>query len=198
MNDFVKKSLQRQMQFIATSCATFDAGQENESLRIAVALRVILHDTGSSTSILKHLGVKESVRLLSIAPDIVDRVPTDTNFVFAYPIIFDSFIRPNLEANRAKDLLTVQQWLDQKIMFNDGMWLTRNDIILKSANEDGGAHVDTHPSTKTHAMKTPWLICEVEISGQKIQEPLTDNHFAPLRAFGHEVLNSPELIHLLA
>lgn len=197
MNEYVKKGLQRQLQFIATSCAAFDAGQENESLRIAVAMRVIFHDTGISTSILKHLGVKESIQLLSIAPDIVDRVPADATFAMAYPIIFGDFIRPNIEANRANELLDVSQWLEQRVMFNKGVWLTRNDIILKTANEDGGTHVDPKPSNKTQAMKTPWLTREVEVAGEKTQEPLTDNHFPVLRAFGHEVLNSPDLQRLL-
>jgi hypothetical protein len=197
MNEYVKKSLQRQMQFIATSCAAFDAGQENESLRIAVALRVIFHDTGSSTSILKQLGIKETVYLLSIAPEIADRVPAEATFAMAYPVIFGSFIRPNLEANRANDLLVVAQWLDQRVMLNKGIWFSRNDIILKAANEDGGAHLDPQPSNKTQAMKTPWLIREVEEAGQKKQEPLTDNHFPILRAMGHEVLSSPELMTLL-
>jgi hypothetical protein len=193
MNEHVKKGLQRQLQFIATSCAAYDAGQEHESLRVAVALRVIFHDTGSSTSILKQLGVKESIQLLSIAPDIVVQVPADATFAMAYPIIFGDFIRPNLEANRANDLLGVSQWLEQRVMFNKGVWLTRNDIILKAANEDGGAHVDPQPSNKTQAMKTPWLIRDVEEEGKRRQEPITDNHFPILRAMGHEVLNSPEL-----
>jgi hypothetical protein len=196
MNEQVKKGLKRQLQFIATSCAAYDAGQEHESLRVAVALRVIFHDTGSSTSILKQLGVKESIQLLSIAPDIVDEVPADATFAMVYPIIFGDFIRPNLEANRANDLLDISQWLKQQVMFNKGVWLTRNDIILKAANEDGGAHIATRTSGKTRAMKTPWLTREVEVAGEKIQEPLTDNHFPLLRAFGHEVLNSPELINL--
>ena len=186
------------MQFIAASCAAFDAGQEYESLRIAVALRVILHDTGSSTSILQQLSVKETVRLLSIAPDIVNRVPSDTNFAIAYPVIFGDFIRPNLGANRANNLLAISQWLQQRVMFNKGVWLTRNDIILKAANEDGGAHLDPQPSNKTQAMKTPWLIREVEEAGQKKQEPLTDNHFPILRAMGYEVLSSSELTILIA
>lgn len=197
MNDFAEKSLQRQLQFIAASCAAYDVGQEHESLRVAVALRVIFHDTGSSTSILKQLGVKESIQLLSIAPEIVVQVPADATFAVAYPVIFGDFIRPNLEANRANDLLDVSQWLEQRVMLNKGMWLTRNDIILKAANEDGGAHVDPQPSNKTQAMKTPWLIREVEQAGQKKQEPLTDNHFPILRAMGHEVLSSPELMTLL-
>jgi len=78
-------------------------------LRIAVALRVIFHDTGSSTSILKQLGVKETIRLLSIASEKTDRVPAEATFAMAYPVIFGDFIRPNLEANRANNLLVVKQ-----------------------------------------------------------------------------------------
>lgn len=53
--------LRRQLGFLERSCTTFDAGDADEAIRIAVTLRVLLHDTPQSTSLLTHLGIKSSL-----------------------------------------------------------------------------------------------------------------------------------------
>lgn len=194
--EVVKKNLQRHLEFIENSCRAFDQGQEHEALRIAVALRVLLHDTKTSTSVLSLLGQKGIIHLTSIAPNVPQNLDPSITFYFGIPVIFGDTIRPNLNSGRPPMSLTVQDWLDQTVMFNGGVWLTRQDVILKAANEDGGAHVDPTPSGKTKAMKTPWIERTDMADGVAKTEPITDNHFPLLRAFGHEVLNSPELVKL--
>src|SRR5687768_10194995 len=57
--------LHQQLQFIRRSAKLYDQGDEDEALRLATALRVVLHDTGSSTSLLKHLGLSNTKMLSS-------------------------------------------------------------------------------------------------------------------------------------
>jgi hypothetical protein len=45
--------LKEQLEFIASSAEAYDAGKFAESKRIATSVRVLVHDTGSSTSLLK-------------------------------------------------------------------------------------------------------------------------------------------------
>src|SRR5437879_10728421 len=59
----LKRKLEEQIRFLARSCAAFDAGAEDEALRIATALRVIFHDTAVSTSLIRHLDLPD--RMLS-------------------------------------------------------------------------------------------------------------------------------------
>lgn len=46
--------------YLRSSAASFDAGYEPEAKRMAVSLRVLLHDTPQSISVFKQLGLKDS------------------------------------------------------------------------------------------------------------------------------------------
>lgn len=194
--DEATKNLRRHLRFIENSCRAFDQGHEYEALRIAVALRVLFHDTKFSTSVLSLLEQKGRIHLTSISPAVPENLDPSINFYLGIPLIFGDTIRPNLNSGCPPMSLTVHDWLARPVMFNGGVWLTRQDVILKAANEDGGAHVDPIPSGKTKAMKTPWIERTDKVDGVEKTEPITDNHFPLLRAFGHEVLNSPELTAL--
>jgi hypothetical protein len=56
--------LKKQLSFIENSCMAYDQGQVNEAIRIATSLRILLHDTALSISLLTHLDAKD-IRLLS-------------------------------------------------------------------------------------------------------------------------------------
>jgi hypothetical protein len=53
--------LTRQAGYLERSCASFDKGDHDEAVRIATTIRVLLHDTAKSTSLLTHLGIKNSI-----------------------------------------------------------------------------------------------------------------------------------------
>ncbi len=53
--------LKRQLGYLRRSCKIFDLGEHDEAIRIAVSLRVLLHQTKSSTSLLTHLGIQDSL-----------------------------------------------------------------------------------------------------------------------------------------
>ncbi len=53
-----KNQLRRQILFLQNSCRLYDEGHFEEAIRLAVALRVMLHDTDKSTSLLNHLAAK--------------------------------------------------------------------------------------------------------------------------------------------
>lgn len=61
MADF-EKSLIQQMTYLERSCRDFDAGHHDEAPRIATTIRVLVHDTPQSTSLLTHLGIKAQLR----------------------------------------------------------------------------------------------------------------------------------------
>lgn len=53
--------LTRQLGYLRRSCASYDAGDHDEAVRIALALRVLLHQTPQSTSLLSHLGIQDTL-----------------------------------------------------------------------------------------------------------------------------------------
>jgi hypothetical protein len=71
------------MRFLITSGNLVAHGDYDEAVRLAVSLRVLLHDTGSSHSVLGQLGWKQklqyvnSLRPLELAPGIVVALGTD-------------------------------------------------------------------------------------------------------------------------
>jgi len=54
-----REKLGEQLAFIETSCTAYDAGRRSEAVRIGTSLRVLLHDSSRSTSLLMHLGAKQ-------------------------------------------------------------------------------------------------------------------------------------------
>src|SRR5689334_20759377 len=51
-----------QVQFLSASAEAFDRGLEGEAKRLAVALRILLHDTRNQRSLLGQLSVKDALR----------------------------------------------------------------------------------------------------------------------------------------
>jgi hypothetical protein len=78
----IEDHYREQMQFLRSSAAAYDAGDSTEALRLAVSLRVLLHDTPQSTSILTQLGVKTDLAFVDTALMPVVKVP-DSTFVGA-------------------------------------------------------------------------------------------------------------------
>ena len=67
MPSVLATQLKRQLVFLRNSAAAYDDGALEEAVRIAVVIRVLCHDTAKSTSLLAHMGLKESIRLVSTA-----------------------------------------------------------------------------------------------------------------------------------
>jgi hypothetical protein len=82
--DELREAVRRQTRFLITSGNLVAGGDYDEAVRLAVSLRVLLHDTGRSHSVLGQLGWKlrleyvNSLRPLELAPGIVAVLGTDT------------------------------------------------------------------------------------------------------------------------
>ena len=135
---FVEK-LREQLRFIQRSCTAFDAGMEDEALRIATAMRVVFHHTRSSTSIIAHLGLEASKMLsssrghdefqdcLSHRIDLGSQVP-----IKMLPILGETF----------REMPLSNWWSKEAVFQYQNERFTRGIIILSAANKDDGAHVD--------------------------------------------------------
>jgi hypothetical protein len=62
--------LGRQLEFLRQACGLYDNGYEDIAVKIAVAIRVLTHDTQNSTSLLSLLGAANTT-LLSTSPQLV-------------------------------------------------------------------------------------------------------------------------------
>lgn len=187
------KQLRRQLKFIESSCRAYDQGSLEEALRIAVSLRVLFHDTANSTSLLTHLGQKYSVHLISTIGLGKTDQQLGNSMVFCIPVMLTmSGVQPPLGNGPPPRIVNCDAWWNEIVM-SQAQRLSRRDVVLSSANQDGRAHVDIAPNQKTVELKEGIGTFTRTIGGVSVTEELIDHHFPMLRQFGHEVLNSPEI-----
>src|SRR4051794_39690166 len=85
----LRRKLAEQLDFLRRSVDLFDAGHESEAIRLAVPIRVLVHDTGKSTSLLQLLGVKDTQRFHDTAGAINPANLAPTWGLFAMQIAVD-------------------------------------------------------------------------------------------------------------
>jgi len=190
--------LRRHLRFIETSSEAFDSGLKDEALRIAVSLRVIFHDTNHSTSLLTHMGKKDSINLLSTIGNGQTKEDLKDQFVLIIPVMLtlDGVQPPLGLAKKNARVVPCMKWWEEVVMAQQNKF-SRKDIVLSAANQDGGAHVDLAPNSKTSELRNGIGTFTRRIGGVEIStETLQDHHLPLLRQFAYEVLNSPELTAL--
>lgn len=190
------EQFRRQLIFIRTSCELFDRGMFEEGMRISVSLRVLFHDTRSSTSLLTHLNAK-NINVLSTVEKI-------EGCQYADPMVgFSNYgeqqgLRPSclLYAFWSEYReLPVEEWWNQVIRIQGGNKLSRRNMILTLANQDGGAHVDSNVDPNYKDFNKYPTITHIMTDGTKIPG-FNETSLIVMRQIGFEVLNSPELMDM--
>lgn len=187
--DEFKKHLKEQIQFLLNSVASFDNGFKSEAKRITVTLRVLLHDTKNSTSLLTHLN-RKNILFYDTALDyrkfklaiIGTRIGKDGTGYWA-PLDDGPPIRYQ------KGKVPFNQWWNTIILVDqENNEFSRKNLVLSIANQDGGAHVDEKLSI-TYAKLTRnenlgWFFTS---NGKSIK---TYPALVSIRQICHEVLKS--------
>ena len=195
--------MDRQVKFLETSASIYDAGDVDEAIRMAVTMRVLYHDTNSSTSLLTHLGVKRSVQLLSTAnlmPSGGKAMPALTTVnILLEPPRFD--FKPKLSAAERAIVVPVATWWSKEVIYGEpdtGIDIFRRDLVLWAANKDGGAHVDPELPKAYEYLESGagWAINLFPDNAAPSTETFKNAHLAALRQMTYEVLNSPDIQQL--
>jgi len=144
----------------------YDEGDEIVALSLATAIRVLVHDTDKSTSLLTHLDLKRGWFLSSNLKDTRERVhlglvrrinvgvhdgkggeakywPTCDERYFSSPT--QHFLQ-----------LEFDNWWTEVVFKNDQHELTRKDLVLTVTNKDGGAHFDGKVEEKYDQFRQYW------------------------------------------
>lgn len=185
-----------QIGFLSRSSELYDQGYEDESLRLATTMRVMFHQTGSSTSLLTHMGLAGTNMLSSARGhgDWKDYLSQVINLASPLPIQMIPLL------GQAFAEVSLDHWWDGEPIFVDnGTPYTRKKIILSLANKDGGAHVDHQLEAYYEVLRAGKYAIGIKGDLQydgptPFQQGVTiypDNaHFALARQFAHEVLVS--------
>jgi hypothetical protein len=148
-----KEHFEQQLGFLESSASAYDAGTEPEAKRLAVSLRILLHDTGRSTSLLTHLGVKDKLPFRNTASE---PHPPGVIVMFNGGLCnirstlgegggrsrFVPTLDSDPERNSQPEQCFEDWWTTPILNDQEGNSFSRSDFIDAVANKDGGAHVD--------------------------------------------------------
>jgi hypothetical protein len=203
------------MEFLRTACSEFDRGKLSYAKLAATTLRVLLHDTRSSHSLLEQLGVKSRIALLDSAGQLLDtNLASSTNLTMqrirvideeghaapAYMPVLDDYThrtrlnRPtafglNQEPAAGRRLKFDEWWTIPVIRDGSRTDFSRRDLVLALSNQDGGAHIDPAISEAyyklSRANSSGWVAF-----GAGEQKPFDSPVPASVRQIAHEFLSS--------
>lgn len=141
-----EKLLAEQITFMLRSAELYDSGELAEGKRLATSIRILVHDTKNSKSLLGQLGLKKisfwSIRnfrpeILGFTYSGLTLLQKDSiNAPWRYVPAFDG-IRMSIRKKLFPDW-----WNETVVIDNKKRAFCRRKIVLSVANTDGGAHVD--------------------------------------------------------
>jgi hypothetical protein len=189
-NDELAAHLAEQLQFIEASADAFDKGFEGEAKRLAVTLRVLLHDTKSSRSLLGQLG-RKNIDFLDTA------IPFNPNNLETHGgLVFIALGPPKTRYVAMLDDLPMTQhrsfsdWWDAPVFVDkDRRQLSRKNLVLTAVNQDGGAHVDPALDETYDDLAHKNSLNWTSIDGGRAR-PMDGPERAAIRQIAHEVLKT--------
>ncbi len=191
----LQQHLNEQLSFLKLSAKAFDDGIESEGKRLAQALRVLLHDTPASASLLGQLNLKNQFWDSSM-PAKDGSVATHGGLVVQvmskthgsrYQAFLDDVPPPACAQLVAFDAW----WRNPVFVDNQGRQISRKDIVLWISNQDGGAHVAPQ-LTASYADLSRNNSLGWEQDGTAGWGPIRAAELAAVRQITHEILKSLE------
>ncbi len=187
--DALKRHLEEHIGFLRTSADLYDKGTLAEAKRLAVSIRVLVHDTQSSKSLLGQLGLKgrEFVDTASERPH-----GTTTSYAGLVGMLLTAGTPeyvPHLDGMASK-LVSFEHWWDTPVIIDfKQRHITRKRLILAVANKDGGAHVDPELDDIYADLSQGNSMSRMYSSGASWQ-PLVGVEHASVRQVTHEMLRT--------
>ena len=189
----LQQHLKDTIQALELSSRSFDGGFEGEANRLAAAIRVLVHDTGSSKSLLGQLGQK-SIQFYETS------IPRNLRSIMTYSGLAAIEGTPEgakyvafldmLPSAPPPRWVSFDEWWNRVIFVDQkGSETSRRDLILAVANKDGGAHVDPILDEKyadlSRRNSLAW-----RFSSPRGDVPLEGPEKAAVRQITHEILKS--------
>ena len=179
------------------SAVSYDNGFEDEAKRLAVVIRVLMHDTPKSTSLLTLLNRKD-IKFYDSA------TPYDPNNLLPYNGLAMIGISSEKGAMYVAPLdggaptrsrtrkIPFNMWWENVFVIKDknGKTFTRKGLVLNTANTDGGAHVDAGLDA-VYASLSRFNSLDWKFFRHDIEDDFRNSPVLPsIRQIAHEVLKT--------
>jgi len=200
MDEKLIQALRKQISYLERSALLFDQGMQDEAPRMATSLRILMHETLRSNSLLGELRLRGKIKILSTSSQSFDKNKSNhqltctlTGFLMKEKI--EPKIVPQYEnIVRAREIKAPDWWDELIFGMSKTERFSRKDFVLFSANKDGGAHVDKYPK-KFQQIKNGETGIYYEVNGTRML--LTNTIECAIRQMTYEFLNSKEIIGLI-
>jgi hypothetical protein len=161
--DELLEHLQEQMGFLRRSAQSFDDGNQSESKRMAAVLRTLLHNKGSSDSLVKQLGIQHQLKFLDTStPDpqpsthgavLVERFDAGLGHIRMEEerAVFEAPLKE--DADGIRGLQPFRFWWNRAVLqdrYRENF--TREQLVLFVAHKVGGVHVDPKVPPRFNAL----------------------------------------------
>ncbi len=132
-----------QISFLERSASWYDNGAEEEAIRLATTIRILVHDTENSHSLLSQLDKKDILFYDSAIKYIPNACQTFCLTSIRMSTKEGAQYKAPLD-DRNMEKIDFIKWWEQNIIFKDsrGNIFTRKDLVRNVTDKDGGAHVD--------------------------------------------------------
>lgn len=140
----LEEQLIDKLNFLKRSIEAYDEGHTSDYRRMASTMRLLMHDTGASTSLLRQLKM-EDVTMKSMAQPLnPNNLLTEISLVFIRRTQDSGTFQPMLdEGPFDPHYLDLQAWKDEIVIRDSHQYeFSRWYLVTVVADQDGGAHVD--------------------------------------------------------
>ena len=188
------RQLADQISFLELSSREFDAGREAEAKRLAIAIRILVHRTPTSTPLLGQLGTLETMLFLNTAGEVNPRNVSSTWGLYGIEsgpegTRWVAFLDPTASP---REFLAFAEWWKRPVtrLPGYGLQYSRSEYVLSVANTEGGAHVDEHFDLFYHALTRGNALGITVESESEMGPPTGDPVLIGVRQIAFELLAS--------
>jgi len=182
--------LNRQLAFLQRSVESYDKAFEDEAIRMATVIRVLLHVTKSSKALLNQLGPLPDFWDGAVEFDPENSVSHSGLVALAQGTGGVGYIAP-LDDVPSHRRTNFDQWWNAKVfVVQQDRVLSRRDLVLIAADQDGGAHVDPSLDEFYYDLSKNNALGWVAETNSGATVPLGSPIFPAIRQIAHEILKS--------
>jgi len=196
-NNELMEFLSEQIHFLKESCVSYDKGMTGEAKRLAVVIRVLLHDTSHSISLLNQLDSKNILFFDTSIPFNTENLLSHQGLTMIIngpdgaEYIPRCLAPPRPELSPQKQLEFEKWWKGTVLIDKERNEFSRKDLVLNLCDKEGGAHVDPKLDPRFAKLTRDHSMGWVYVTTEK-KEPIEPIELASIRQIAHEILLSLE------